>query len=128
MTHLLGDDWMTVYGGDCRAVMAELPADSIQTVVTSPPYFNLRTYPVPDSVWGGSTICEHDWSEGLFSRQKNNQHVGGRLSSDRNYAGRAARTGEAGRECVKCAAWLGQWAASPIRGCTSRTSLRSSMS
>lgn len=30
--------------GDCRQVLAQLPAASVQTVVTSPPYFGMRDY------------------------------------------------------------------------------------
>lgn len=30
--------------GDCREVLAELPAESVQCVCTSPPYFGLRSY------------------------------------------------------------------------------------
>ena len=30
--------------GDCRAKLRELPTASVQTVVTSPPYWNLRQY------------------------------------------------------------------------------------
>jgi DNA modification methylase len=33
--------------GDCRSVLATLPAESVQCVVTSPPYFGLRAY-LPD--------------------------------------------------------------------------------
>jgi DNA modification methylase len=32
------------YQGDCREVLAELPAESVQCVVTSPPYWGLRDY------------------------------------------------------------------------------------
>jgi DNA modification methylase len=38
------DDWLTLYGGDCRSVLASLPADSVDCVVTSPPYWGLRDY------------------------------------------------------------------------------------
>ena len=31
------DDWLTVFCGDARAVMAEMPAESVHCVVTSPP-------------------------------------------------------------------------------------------
>ena len=44
MTPFYLDDWLTVYGGDCRTVLAELEADSVDCVVTSPPYWNLRDY------------------------------------------------------------------------------------
>jgi DNA modification methylase len=33
--------------GDCREVLATLPAESVQTCVTSPPYWGLRDYGVP---------------------------------------------------------------------------------
>ncbi len=39
MTPYYADDWLTVYLGDCRTVMAELPAASVHCVVTSPPYW-----------------------------------------------------------------------------------------
>jgi DNA modification methylase len=44
MTPYYADDWLTVYAGDCRAVMAEMPEQSVHCVVTSPPYWGLRDY------------------------------------------------------------------------------------
>jgi DNA modification methylase len=38
------DPWLTVYAGDCRVVMAEMPEQSVHCVVTSPPYWGLRDY------------------------------------------------------------------------------------
>jgi site-specific DNA-methyltransferase (adenine-specific) len=35
---------ITIRTGDCRDVMAKLPAESVQCCVTSPPYFGLRDY------------------------------------------------------------------------------------
>lgn len=32
------DPWLTIHGGDCRDVLATLPAESVHCVVTSPPY------------------------------------------------------------------------------------------
>lgn len=34
----------TLYLGDCREVLATLPDQSVQTCITSPPYFGLRDY------------------------------------------------------------------------------------
>jgi DNA modification methylase len=39
-----------VLEGDCRAVLAGLPAGSVQCVVTSPPYFGLRDYGVAGQI------------------------------------------------------------------------------
>jgi len=41
------DDWLTVYHGDCKAVMAEMEPESVHCVVTSPPYWGLRDYGTP---------------------------------------------------------------------------------
>jgi hypothetical protein len=47
MSAYYADDHLTVYQGDCRAVLAELPAESVHCVVTSPPYWGLRDYGDP---------------------------------------------------------------------------------
>lgn len=36
--------------GDTRTVLADLPADSVDCIVTSPPYFQLRNYQHPDQI------------------------------------------------------------------------------
>jgi DNA modification methylase len=38
------DEWLTVYGGDSRTVLSELPDNSVDCVCTSPPYWGLRSY------------------------------------------------------------------------------------
>jgi DNA modification methylase len=47
MTPYYADDWLTVYEGDCRSVMAEMEPESVHCVVTSPPYWGLRDYGTP---------------------------------------------------------------------------------
>ena len=44
VTPYYDDDWLTVYSGDCRAVLAELADESVHCVVTSPPYWQQRDY------------------------------------------------------------------------------------
>jgi hypothetical protein len=39
-----------VLDGDCRDALADLPAESVQTCVTSPPYFGLRDYGHDDQI------------------------------------------------------------------------------
>jgi DNA modification methylase len=44
--------------GDCRDVLKTLPAQSVQMVCTSPPYFGLRDYET--ATWdGGDPTCDH---------------------------------------------------------------------
>ena len=52
------DDHLTLYGGDCRDVLRELPDESVHCVVTSPPYWGLRDYGTAS--WeGGDEACDH---------------------------------------------------------------------
>ena len=53
---------------DVRAGLRALPAESVHAVVTSPPYWALRDYGLPPTVWGPSSAhpelvegCEHLW-------------------------------------------------------------------
>ena len=64
--------------GDVLDSLRRLPAGSVQAVVTSPPYWGLRDYGVPPTVWGGAADCRHRW-----------------------------RTGLGGRVCGRCEAWEG---------------------
>lgn len=48
----------SILPGDCVQTMKTLPANSVQCVVTSPPYFGLRDYGT--ATWeGGDTACDH---------------------------------------------------------------------
>ena len=52
------DAFVAWYQGDCREVLPTLPAESVQCVVTSPPYWGLRDYGT--ATWeGGSDDCDH---------------------------------------------------------------------
>ena len=59
MTPYYADNWLEVWLGDCRAALAAMPAESVQTVVTSPPYWGLRDYGT--AAWvGGDPEHEHE--------------------------------------------------------------------
>lgn len=52
------DERVTLHVGDCLAILATLPADSVDCVVTSPPYWGLRDYGT--ATWeGGDPDCDH---------------------------------------------------------------------
>lgn len=48
MIRTIGD--VKIYLGDCRNTLKNINSESIQTVVTSPPYFGLRDYGAPDQI------------------------------------------------------------------------------
>ena len=58
MTAAFQTGHVTVYQGDALAVLRELPAESVDCCVTSPPYWGLRDYGT--AKWeGGSADCDH---------------------------------------------------------------------
>jgi len=62
----IGDDPPTAslyYGIGARAGLKLLPSDSVQAIVTSPPYWSLRDYGTDPEVWGGDPACDHQWIE-----------------------------------------------------------------
>jgi len=48
--------------GDALSVLADMSADSIDCVMTSPPYWGLRDYGEGTAtIFGGDDDCDHDW-------------------------------------------------------------------
>lgn len=83
------DGPVTVYLGDVRDVLRDLPPASIDCCVTSPPYWALRDFGASPLVWGGSAECDHQW-----------------LAPH-------ARRARDGRTCISCGAWLGDLGLEP---------------
>jgi len=102
-----------VIQGDCIEVMRQMPADSVDTVITSPPYWGLRSYEETEKVWGGDPNCEHEWSNEI------GKDVIGNAPSDRTTmtGGMGIRETESeasrGNFCCKCGAWKGQLGLEP---------------
>ncbi|HDH45059.1 MAG TPA: site-specific DNA-methyltransferase [Thermococcus sp.] len=49
-----------VHLGDCREVLREMPRESVDCVLFSPPYYGLREYGAK-TIWGGKKDCKHRW-------------------------------------------------------------------
>lgn len=58
----------TLWQGHVLNVLAALPAESVQCVVTSPPYYGLRAYGTEAQVWGGDPECPHSETEPAAGR------------------------------------------------------------
>ena len=98
--------------GNALDVLPTLEPKSVQCVVTSPPYFGLRKYPGPPSLFGGNADCDHEWTIGATSNTKlANQGNTNGYSGDKVDPGKVHATTEAPappEECAKCDAWKGQ--------------------
>jgi DNA modification methylase len=103
-------------------VMVGFPDDSIDLVVTSPPYWGLRDYGSEPQIWGGKPDCEHEWGESLPAAKSGHKNIGFEERSKQDYRGGGHKPAiaaeqhfpsEAGQFCSKCGAWIGSLGLEP---------------
>jgi len=97
--------------GDALARLRELPADSVQCIVTSPPYWGLRDYGVEAQVWGGDPSCAHAWGAEI-RLHKGGPPGGGQLEGRDQSARETVKDIRAGAFC-RCGAWRGDLGLEP---------------
>ena len=98
-------DDCSIYCGDVISVLSQLPAGSVSMCVTSPPYYGLRDYGIPPTVWGGDPDCRHQWGEVVKPAANGlvNNSMQGESLSDNS----ATRSPTSSSICSICGAWLG---------------------
>ena len=105
------DNHIKIYNKDCRD-MSELPDNSVQMVVTSPPYWGLRKYSgEQDLIWGGDKDCQHKWGDdipraGYRSNDSNPGELQSIATQNRNIGHSNA--------CSLCGAWRGAYGLEPM--------------
>jgi DNA modification methylase len=92
--------------GDCRDVLASMDAGSVQTCVTSPPYWGLRDYGLEPVLWDGDADCEHEWGQSLPKAGKVSHGQGGSTLTGGHESWENRDGGSQGRNCA-CGAWRG---------------------
>jgi len=96
-----------IYWGSWLDVAERIPDKSVQLVVTSPPYYQMRKYGSAGedvTIWGGDPNCAHVWGELLPGDSKGG---GGAASGYHMYGEGYARDAPRGQFCQKCGAWRG---------------------
>jgi DNA modification methylase len=90
-----------------------LADESVQTVVTSPPYWGLRDYGIAPSIWGGRD-CVHEWGDEIVSETGRNDTDPETLARRAAQYGTGTGNGSAvGKQtvtssfCSLCSAWRG---------------------
>ena len=98
---------VTIYQGNCLELLKELPAESVQCCVTSPPYWGLRDYKIEASVWGGDPACAHQWgNSGVRRNGRSWDATLGESPVGRDYKG------STGAFCA-CGTWRGVFGLEP---------------
>jgi len=104
--------------GSCIHSLKSLPDESVHTIVTSPPYWGLRSYGTSPQIWGGKPQCNHVW-EGEKTKRPNASggHNSKKLKTKGtenfqasvDYKDRASYS----NICQKCGAWKGELGGEP---------------
>jgi len=92
-----------VHCGDNIELMQKLPNNSIDMVITSPPYWSLRHYgECADKIWGGDKDCKHEWG----SPYTRHQEAPGKTSLVKQKGLEYTVTSHT---CTRCGAWRGEF-------------------
>lgn len=92
----------------------EISDKSIQSIIASPPYFNLRKYSIPDIIIGGDKECRHKFDIKHTPIRDNKGKPGpNSIMGDKQINGcESTRDIESGF-CIHCHAWKGQHGLEP---------------
>jgi len=108
----LPEDLMPEYiVGNVIDVLKKMPENSINCVVTSPPYWGLRDYGIPPVIWGGKPRCKHEFTEEVKKGKTGGEcklEGAGKQMTEARYL----EDTEHGF-CKKCGAWRGQLGLEP---------------
>jgi len=105
---------VTIHVGDCIEQMRNIPDESVDTVITSPPYWGLRDYGGDGRVWGnrycdreGVIFPNHEW-EGYTRPSENTRKNNNSLQLKSAYWEPQEQA-----FCKHCDAWFGQLGLEP---------------
>lgn len=107
-------DWIKnkVYNVDNRIALDQLPDNSIDCFISSPPYYCVRDYGLDPQIWDGDKNCDHEWGE----LQQDHKYSGGiskgefavgQFDSDKTHFQSSSCF------CNKCGAWKGSLGLEP---------------
>jgi len=105
------DAHVKLYNKDCRS-KDELPDESVQCVVTSPPYWGLRKYSGEQGLIWGDNQCQHEW---VYTGIPKSGGVGdyevGRVGNAKARSG--SHEAKDSNTCQLCGAWKGAYGLEP---------------
>lgn len=91
-----------------------LPDNCIDMVMTSPPYWGLRDYQIPPSIWGGKRNCKHQWKNtGIEHDNLRYRGENSIVGNEKNKDIHKGKEGTGGQFCSRCGAWRGQLGLEP---------------
>ena len=98
---------------DVRKGLKQMPDESVDCVVTSPPYWALRDYGrAATTIWDAKPGCQHRWGDNCVIKRSGDETTAG-TGNHRTGAGHYVNLSYF---CTKCGAWRGQFGLEPDFG------------
>lgn len=95
----------TIYQGHALEVLKTFPSETVDCVVTSPPYYGLRCYGTAPVIWNGDDTCDHQWTRETLTGQK--------TAPTKYQAAEDAFKPTTSAFCSKCGAFRGELGGEP---------------
>lgn len=101
----------TIILGHALNVLPKLLSESVNCVVTSPPYWNLRDYGIEPVIWDEDKNCKHEWGNKTITLK----HKSGETNPGKEswFKDRGASDDKGNCFCIKCGAWRGSLGLEP---------------
>jgi len=106
--------------GNCLDHLRSMPDDFLQCVVTSPPYYGLRSYKTEPVIWDANPDCPHIWGEEMANPKTDTRPIELKVSQGAtvgsNVASQHWAQGTMGSYCQNgliCGAWRGELGLEP---------------
>lgn len=98
--------------GDAITVLKTMPGESVDCLITSPPYYSLRLYGTEPIIWDGDEDCGHEWEKAPPRRTRKVTDV---VDMDSLQAtNKGAQHDLPGTDfCIHCNAWKGELGLEP---------------
>ncbi|MBA7579385.1 site-specific DNA-methyltransferase [Candidatus Atribacteria bacterium 1244-E10-H5-B2] len=101
----------TIILGHALNILPQLPAESVNCVVTSPPFWGLRDYGIEPVTWDGDKDCRHEWgNKSITLKHKPGETNPGKESW---FKDSGASDDKGNCFCLKCGAWKGSLGLEP---------------
>lgn len=102
-----------IFHGHVLDVLRQMPDHSVNCCVTSPPYWGLRDYGIPPSVWGGDSNCKHDWTDASWKPSRWGPCDDDNPGDKQQWVAGSSWHVKRQSACGICGAWLGCFGLEP---------------
>ncbi len=93
--------------------LKEIPENYVDLIITSPPYWGIRDYGLPDVIFDEKMPCKHEWKENIKKSLGGKGSKGANVGANKNDFANMRDYDVISYFCSRCGAWKGQLGQEP---------------